>query len=224
MTCPMGLDTLWAPLSGTYLQRKGVINQCLEFGVLTHQEVFLTHLGWLGKCRPRSHACIVVKKNSNSSCHFFLVKACCFVLFNLGHALSVTVCSLVLSSVQFGPCIECYTVCSFVLSSVQFGPCSECYSMFFCAQLCSIWALYWVDSFPWPIWQVEVLLYVHRNRRFIRDRSPGRPELLSSVGLTVFIDCFYMAVVSGFDNIYWLLLYGSSLRVWRYLLIAFIWR
>ena len=26
---------------------------------------------------------------------------------------------------------------------------------------------------------VEVLLYVHRNRRFIRDRSPGRPPRLS---------------------------------------------
>ena len=25
----------------------------------------------------------------------------------------------------------------------------------------------------------EVLLYVHRNRRFIRDGSPGRPLLLS---------------------------------------------
>ena len=26
---------------------------------------------------------------------------------------------------------------------------------------------------------VEVLLYVHRNRRFIRDGSPGRPPRLS---------------------------------------------
>ena len=26
---------------------------------------------------------------------------------------------------------------------------------------------------------VEVLLYVHRNRRFIRDGSPGRPSRLS---------------------------------------------
>ena len=26
---------------------------------------------------------------------------------------------------------------------------------------------------------VEVLLYVHRNRRLIRDGSPGRPPLLS---------------------------------------------
>ena len=43
-------------------------------------------------------------KNSNSSCHFILVKACCFVLFNLGHALSVTVCSFVLSSAQFSLC------------------------------------------------------------------------------------------------------------------------
>ena len=28
-------------------------------------------------------------------------------------------------------------------------------------------------------WLVEVLLYVHRNRRFIRDGSPGRPPRLS---------------------------------------------
>ena len=28
-------------------------------------------------------------------------------------------------------------------------------------------------------WLVEVLLYVHRNRRFIRDGSPGRPSRLS---------------------------------------------
>ena len=32
----------------------------------------------------------------------------------------------------------------------------------------------------WPVgWLVEVLLYVHRNRRFIRDGSPGRPPRLS---------------------------------------------
>ena len=29
------------------------------------------------------------------------------------------------------------------------------------------------------VWLVEVLLYVHRNRRLIRDGSPGRPPRLS---------------------------------------------
>ena len=36
----------------------------------------------------------------------------------------------------------------------------------------------------WPLRvgsvMVEVVLYVHRNRRFIRDGSPGRPPLLAS--------------------------------------------
>ena len=31
----------------------------------------------------------------------------------------------------------------------------------------------------WSLWWVEVLLYVHRNHRFIRDGSPGRPPRLS---------------------------------------------
>ena len=33
--------------------------------------------------------------------------------------------------------------------------------------------------FSYQIWLVEVLLYVHRNRSFIRDESPGRPPRLS---------------------------------------------
>ena len=28
-------------------------------------------------------------------------------------------------------------------------------------------------------WLLKVLLYVHRNRRFVRDGSPGRPPRLS---------------------------------------------
>ena len=31
------------------------------------------------------------------------------------------------------------------------------------------------------IWLVEVLLYVHRNRRFIRDGSPGRPHIVQEL-------------------------------------------
>ena len=36
-----------------------------------------------------------------------------------------------------------------------------------------VWVGGWVDG-----WMVEALLYVHRNRRFIRDGSPGRPPRL----------------------------------------------
>ena len=38
---------------------------------------------------------------------------------------------------------------------------------------------------------VEVLLYVHRNRRFIRDGSPGRPPRLSHN---------FLALISGYAD------------------------
>ena len=37
----------------------------------------------------------------------------------------------------------------------------------------------WILSGFSQVFLVEVLLYVHRNRRFIRDGSPGRPPRLS---------------------------------------------
>ena len=36
-----------------------------------------------------------------------------------------------------------------------------------------------INTFQSGLPMVEVLLYVHRNRRFIRDGSPGRPPRLS---------------------------------------------
>ena len=44
-------------------------------------------------------------------------------------------------------------------------------------------------------WLVEVLLYVHRNRRFIRDGSPGRPPRLShSSWALVVLNCLLYSV------------------------------
>ena len=47
---------------------------------------------------------------------------------------------------------------------------------------------------------VEVLLYVHRNRRLIRDGSPGWPPPLShsswSLTTVAVVDCFYIVLLS----------------------------
>ena len=48
----------------------------------------------------------------------------------------------------------------------------------------------------------EVLLYVHRNRRFIRDGSPGRPprlsqQLLSSARMLLVECCFTFTETVG---------------------------
>ena len=44
-------------------------------------------------------------------------------------------------------------------------------------------------------WLVEVLLYIHRNHRFIRDRSPGRPPWLShsswALRMVIFLAAIY---------------------------------
>ena len=57
----------------------------------------------------------------------------------------------------------------------------------------------WVLPIPrrhfWIV--VKVLLYVHRNRRFIRDGSPGRPPRLShsswALRLDTIVWCLYMS-------------------------------
>ena len=50
---------------------------------------------------------------------------------------------------------------------------------------------------------VEVLLYVHRNRRLIRDGSPGRPSRLShsfELCFVVVSDRFYIALFSALEQ------------------------
>ena len=64
---------------------------------------------------------------------------------------------------HFFLCVESHTLCLVVSPLVVFGK-------------------VYTDSKLWDWLMVEVLLYVHRNRRFISDGSPGRPLRLSHSG------------------------------------------
>ena len=48
-------------------------------------------------------------------------------------------------------------------------------------------------------WYGWVLLYIHRNRRLIRDRSPGRPPRLSHSSCTL----MHGIIISGFLGVGW---------------------